>query len=150
MSPVLSPRSTSGLTGSYRSTYSTSTIDRPYYNSGSLYSPRVSSYSERYTSRSYTDGDGRRVYSRWAGSESHAPNGATVPVLDGLPLIVAHLKYLYTSQFRVSNKGARKVLGNPLEEKLHNPGCRYGRILYSLILDILQTKFVTLHSFSCS
>ncbi|XP_076254185.1 uncharacterized protein LOC143192615 isoform X3 [Rhynchophorus ferrugineus] len=59
--PVLSPhRSTSsGLTGSYRSTYS-SAFDRPYYG----YSPRISSYSERYTSRSYTDTDGRRVYSR--------------------------------------------------------------------------------------
>ncbi|XP_050313439.1 ubiquitin carboxyl-terminal hydrolase 2-like isoform X2 [Anthonomus grandis grandis] len=62
--PVLSPQrsSSSGLTGSYRSTY-TSALDRPYYG-GSSYTPRVSTYSERFTSRSYTDTDGRRVFSR--------------------------------------------------------------------------------------
>lgn len=60
--PVLSPRhGTSSLTGSYRSTFSSSSIDRPYTNS---YSPRSYSYSERYTSRSYTSDDGKKSYSR--------------------------------------------------------------------------------------
>uniref|UniRef100_A0AAR5Q554 Ubiquitin carboxyl-terminal hydrolase n=1 Tax=Dendroctonus ponderosae TaxID=77166 RepID=A0AAR5Q554_DENPD len=64
--PVLSPHrsSSSGLSGSYRPTYS-SALDRPYYSS-SGYSPRINSYSERFTTRSYTDSDGRRVYSRSA------------------------------------------------------------------------------------
>ncbi|XP_066257755.1 uncharacterized protein [Euwallacea similis] len=59
--PVLSPHrsSSSGLSGSYRSTYS-SPLDRSYY--GGYNNPRV--YSERFTTRSYTDADGRRVYSR--------------------------------------------------------------------------------------
>ncbi|RZC42441.1 ubiquitin carboxyl-terminal hydrolase 4 [Asbolus verrucosus] len=59
--PVLSPHrsSASALAGSYRSTFSSSTIDRPYFSSTS-YSPRITSYSERYTSRSYADSDGRR------------------------------------------------------------------------------------------
>ncbi|CAH1129663.1 unnamed protein product [Ceutorhynchus assimilis] len=65
--PVLSPHrsSSSGLSGSYRPTYSSTLdrLDRPYY-SGSTYSPRASSYSERFSTRSYTDSDGRRVYSR--------------------------------------------------------------------------------------
>ncbi|XP_049824598.1 ubiquitin carboxyl-terminal hydrolase 2 isoform X2 [Aethina tumida] len=62
--PVLSPhRSSSGsLSGSYRPSYG-SVIERPIYSS-SYSSPRVKSYSERYTSRSYTDVDGRRVFSR--------------------------------------------------------------------------------------
>ncbi|XP_031331953.1 ubiquitin carboxyl-terminal hydrolase 29-like isoform X3 [Photinus pyralis] len=63
--PVLSPRrsSASPLTGTYRST--SSTIDRPFYNSTSnSYVPRISSYSERYTTRSYIDSDGRKVISR--------------------------------------------------------------------------------------
>ncbi|XP_066148796.1 ubiquitin carboxyl-terminal hydrolase 2-like isoform X3 [Euwallacea fornicatus] len=59
--PVLSPHrsSSSGLSGSYRSTYS-SPLDRSYY--GGYNNPRV--YSERFTTRSYTDTDGRRIYSR--------------------------------------------------------------------------------------
>lgn len=63
--PVLSPRrsSASPLTGTYRST--SSSIDRPFYNSTSnSYVPRISSYSERYTTRSYIDSDGRKVISR--------------------------------------------------------------------------------------
>ncbi|XP_063926575.1 ubiquitin carboxyl-terminal hydrolase 2-like isoform X2 [Zophobas morio] len=63
--PVLSPRqsSASALTGSYRSTFSSSTIDRPYFSSTS-YSPRITSFSERYTTRTYSDSDGRRIFSR--------------------------------------------------------------------------------------
>ncbi|KAJ8917365.1 hypothetical protein NQ315_002389 [Exocentrus adspersus] len=63
--PVLSPHrsSASGLSGSYRSTFNSSALDRPYYSSSS-YNPRITSYSERYTTRSYTDADGRRIYSR--------------------------------------------------------------------------------------
>ncbi|KAJ8984026.1 hypothetical protein NQ317_012250 [Molorchus minor] len=63
--PVLSPHrsSASGLSGSYRSTFSSSALDRPYYSSSS-YSPRITNYSERFTTRSYTDPDGRRIYSR--------------------------------------------------------------------------------------
>ncbi|KAF2885430.1 hypothetical protein ILUMI_20710 [Ignelater luminosus] len=64
--PVLSPRrsSASALTGSYRSTFSSSSIDRPYYNSSNSYTPRINTYSERFSTRSYIDSDGRRVYSR--------------------------------------------------------------------------------------
>lgn len=64
--PVLSPRhgSSSTLTGSYRSTFSSSSIERPYTNSYS--SPRSYSYSERYTSRSYISDDGKKTYSRHA------------------------------------------------------------------------------------
>jgi ubiquitin C-terminal hydrolase len=51
------------LTGSYRSTFSSSAIDRPYFNSTS-FSPRITSYSERYTTRTYSDSDGRRIFSR--------------------------------------------------------------------------------------
>ncbi|KAF5281657.1 hypothetical protein FQR65_LT14587 [Abscondita terminalis] len=61
--PVPSPRRSivaSTLTGSYRPTLSTSSIDRSYYSS----SPRITSYSERYTTRTYTDSDGRKVISR--------------------------------------------------------------------------------------
>ncbi|XP_028130008.1 ubiquitin carboxyl-terminal hydrolase 2 isoform X3 [Diabrotica virgifera virgifera] len=63
--PVLSPHrsSSSGLSGSYRSTFSSSALDRPFYSSTS-YSPRFNTYSERYTSRSFTDSDGRRIYTR--------------------------------------------------------------------------------------
>ncbi|KYB27033.1 hypothetical protein TcasGA2_TC033362, partial [Tribolium castaneum] len=62
--PVLSPRqsSASALTGSYRSTFSSSTIDRPYF--GANYSPRITTFSERYTTRTYSDSDGRRIFSR--------------------------------------------------------------------------------------
>lgn len=62
--PVLSPHrsASSNLSGSYRSTFSSSGLDRPFYSSS--YSPRITSYSERYTSRSYIDSDGRRVFSR--------------------------------------------------------------------------------------
>lgn len=64
--PVLSPRHStpSALTGSYRSTFSSSSIDRPYTNSYST--PRTYSYSERYTSRAYTSDDGKKAYSRYA------------------------------------------------------------------------------------
>ncbi|XP_056641327.1 ubiquitin carboxyl-terminal hydrolase 2-like isoform X2 [Diorhabda carinulata] len=63
--PVLSPHrsSSSGLSGSYRSTFSSSALERPFYGSSS-YTPRFTSYSERYTTRTYTDSDGRRIYSR--------------------------------------------------------------------------------------
>ncbi|CAG9832106.1 unnamed protein product [Diabrotica balteata] len=63
--PVLSPHrsSSSGLSGSYRSTFSSSALDRPFYSSAS-YSPRFNTYSERYTSRTFTDSDGRRIYTR--------------------------------------------------------------------------------------
>ncbi|XP_072383229.1 ubiquitin carboxyl-terminal hydrolase 2-like isoform X3 [Diabrotica undecimpunctata] len=63
--PVLSPHrsSSSGLSGSYRSTFSSSALDRPFYSSTS-YSPRFNTYSERYTSRTFTDSDGRRIYTR--------------------------------------------------------------------------------------
>ncbi|XP_018565399.1 ubiquitin carboxyl-terminal hydrolase 2 isoform X2 [Anoplophora glabripennis] len=63
--PVLSPHrsSASGLSGSYRSNFSSSALDRPYF-SPSSYSPRITSYSERYTTRAYTDSDGRRIFSR--------------------------------------------------------------------------------------
>lgn len=63
--PVLSPHrsSASGLSGNYRSTFSSSALDRPLYSSSS-YNPRITSYSERYITRTYTDADGRRVYSR--------------------------------------------------------------------------------------
>ncbi|XP_030764006.1 ubiquitin carboxyl-terminal hydrolase 2-like [Sitophilus oryzae] len=62
--PVLSPHRSlsSGLSGSYRYTYNTA-FDKPYYGSTS-YNPRLSSYSERFTTRTYTDSDGRRVYLR--------------------------------------------------------------------------------------
>lgn len=62
--PVLSPHrsASSNLGGSYRSTFGSSGLDRPFY--GSSYGPRISSYTERYSSRSYTDADGRRVFSR--------------------------------------------------------------------------------------
>ncbi|CAG9814816.1 unnamed protein product [Phaedon cochleariae] len=62
--PVLSPHrsSASGLSGSYRSAFNSSALDRPFF--GSSYHPRTSSYSERYISRSYTDSTGRRIYSR--------------------------------------------------------------------------------------
>lgn len=62
--PVLSPQrsSSSTLTGSYRSTYSSSAIDRPYTNS---YSPRSYTYSERYTSRTFGSDDSKKSsYSR--------------------------------------------------------------------------------------
>lgn len=61
--PVLSPRhgSSSTLTGSYRSTYSSSSIDRPY---STYSSPRSYSYSERYTSRSYGVDDGKKTYAK--------------------------------------------------------------------------------------
>ncbi|XP_044260746.1 ubiquitin carboxyl-terminal hydrolase 2 isoform X2 [Tribolium madens] len=64
--PVLSPRqsSASALTGSYRSTFSSSTIDRPYFGGGTSYSPRITTFSERYTTRTYSDADGRRIFSR--------------------------------------------------------------------------------------
>ncbi|XP_074040330.1 ubiquitin specific protease 2 isoform X1 [Leptinotarsa decemlineata] len=63
--PVLSPHrsSASGLSGSYRSTFSSPPLDRQYYSPPS-YNPRITSFSERFTSRSYTDSDGRRVFSR--------------------------------------------------------------------------------------
>ncbi|CAH0549356.1 unnamed protein product [Brassicogethes aeneus] len=62
--PVLSPhRSSSSISGSYRPSYG-SLIDRPIYSSTSGYSPRVKSYSERYSSRTYTDENGRRIFSR--------------------------------------------------------------------------------------
>ncbi|KAG5870203.1 hypothetical protein JTB14_013897 [Gonioctena quinquepunctata] len=73
--PVLSPHrsSASGLSGSYRSTFSSSALDRPFYSSSS-YNPRITSYSERYTSRSYNDTDGRRIFSR---SGSVSEDGVT-------------------------------------------------------------------------
>lgn len=69
--PVLSPSrrtSSTSLTGSYRSTFSSSSInDRPsYYGSSNSYTtPRISSYSERYTTRTYsTADDSKKVYGR--------------------------------------------------------------------------------------
>lgn len=60
--PVLSPHHTSST---YRSSYSsTSTLDRPSLYSSSSYNPRISSFSERYTTRSSTDSDGRRTILR--------------------------------------------------------------------------------------
>lgn len=61
--PVLSPHrsNSSSISGSYRSTYGSSALDRPYTNS---YHPRVKTYSEHYTTRSYIDADGRRLLSR--------------------------------------------------------------------------------------
>ncbi|CAH2010909.1 unnamed protein product [Acanthoscelides obtectus] len=63
--PVLSPHrsSASALSSSYRSSLGSSALDRPFFASSS-YSPRITSYSERYSTRSFTDSDGRRVYSR--------------------------------------------------------------------------------------
>nr|CAI5844902.1 unnamed protein product [Callosobruchus analis] len=63
--PVLSPHrsSASALSGSYRSSLGSSALDRPFFTSSS-YNPRITSYTERYSTRSYTDSDGRRVYSR--------------------------------------------------------------------------------------
>nr|CAH7749099.1 unnamed protein product [Callosobruchus chinensis] len=63
--PVLSPHrsSASALSGSYRSSLGSSALDRPFFTSSS-YNPRISSYTERYSTRSYTDSDGHRVYSR--------------------------------------------------------------------------------------
>lgn len=68
--PVLSPSrrtSSTSLTGSYRSTFSSSSIsDRPsYYGSSNSYTtPRISSYSERYTARTYSTDDSKKVYGR--------------------------------------------------------------------------------------
>lgn len=61
--PVLSPHrsSSSGLNGSYRSSYGSSALDRPYTNS---YHPRMKTYSEHFTTRSYIDGDGRAILTR--------------------------------------------------------------------------------------
>ncbi|XP_044762795.1 ubiquitin carboxyl-terminal hydrolase 8-like isoform X2 [Coccinella septempunctata] len=58
--PVLSPHHSSP---SYRSSYN-STLDRPPYYSNTSINPRISSYSERFTTRSYIDSEGRRTISR--------------------------------------------------------------------------------------
>lgn len=64
--PVLSPRHSSSLSGTYRSSYSSS-LSRPYYSS-SNYSPRIttSSYSERFSTSTKSYDDGKRIYSRHA------------------------------------------------------------------------------------
>ncbi|KAL3271168.1 hypothetical protein HHI36_021664 [Cryptolaemus montrouzieri] len=58
--PVLSPHHSSS---SYRPSFN-STLDRPSYYSSTSFSPRITSYSERYTTKSYIDNDGRRTFSR--------------------------------------------------------------------------------------
>lgn len=64
--PVLSPRHSSSLSGTYRSSYSSS-LSRPYYSS-SNYSPRIStsSYSERFSTSTKSYDDGKRIYNRHA------------------------------------------------------------------------------------
>ncbi|XP_045465605.1 ubiquitin carboxyl-terminal hydrolase 4-like [Harmonia axyridis] len=58
--PVLSPHHSSP---SYRTSFN-STLDRPPYYSTTSISPRISSYSERFTTRSYIDSEGHRTISR--------------------------------------------------------------------------------------
>ncbi|GJQ85908.1 hypothetical protein Trydic_g21763 [Trypoxylus dichotomus] len=61
--PVLSPhRGSTPMTSSYRSPLGSSTLDRSYYSSSGGY-PRYS-YSERYTTSTYRDSDGRKTYTR--------------------------------------------------------------------------------------
>ncbi|KAK4877787.1 hypothetical protein RN001_010293 [Aquatica leii] len=65
--PVPSPRRStiaSTLTGSYRPTLNTSNIDRSYYPSSNACAPRIGSYSERYSTRTFTDSEGRKVIQR--------------------------------------------------------------------------------------
>lgn len=61
--PVLSPHrsNSSSLSGSYRTAYNSSGLGS-YSNA---YHPRIKTYSEHYSTRSYIDGDGHRVLSRF-------------------------------------------------------------------------------------